>query len=725
MRRSAPAALGALFLSCASPQPHMTTQPPTKPPAAAPGAKTAATASPAPDDDPYLWLEEVTGERALAWVRAQNERSGQELATAEHAALKQRLLGIYDAKERIPYVAKRGRWLYNFWRDDKNVRGIWRRTTLAEYRKKAPRWQTLLDVDALAEAEGESWVYKGSTCVRPRFDRCLVFLSRGGGDAIVTREFDTEARAFVTGSDGFALPEAKARVSWKDRDTLFVATDFGPGSLTTSGYPRIVKEWKRGTPLAEAKTIFEGQATDISVGAGRDWHQGHHLDVVNRAITFYESETFLLEEGGPPRKLDKPNDAIASFFYADGRDFLLLQLRSAFTVGGRTWPAGALLATDLATFRAGERAFEMLYEPGKTHSLADYGGTKTALLLNVLEDVRGQIRIVTREDGRWATRALELPGIGNYGASPLDDEEDDRYWLGAEGFLEPSRLELGDLRTGKRVRLKEGPAFFRADGLETKQFFAVSKDGTRVPYFQVGKKDLPLDGSHPVLLTGYGGFEVSLSPYYDPSVGAAWLEAGGVFVLANIRGGGEYGPAWHQAGVKQNRQRVYEDFVAVAEDLVARKVTRPARLGIEGGSNGGLLMGVMLTQRPDLFGAIVCSVPLLDMKRYHKLLAGASWMGEYGDPDKPDEWEVIAAYSPYQNVKPGAKYPRVLFTTSTRDDRVHPGHARKMVARMLEQGHDVLYYENMEGGHAGASDNPQRAHLNALEYVYLKNALMK
>ena len=711
-----------VLFSCAAPISDMpaSSPPPSAPhPSAEPPDPAPAATAPAPaQEDPHLWLEDVTGEKALDWVRAQNDRSFGELGTPDHAALKQRLLTIYDSKERIPYVRKRGKWLYNFWRDETHVRGLWRRTTLPQYRRKEPKWETVLDIDALAKEENENWVYAGNTCLRPKYERCLLFLSRGGGDATVVREFNTRERRFVEG--GFILPEAKSQVGWKDEDTIYVGTDFGPGSLTESGYPRIVKAWKRGTPLSQAETLFEGQASDVAVSGYRDWHQGRHLDLVDRAIGFYESETFFLEDGKTV-PLDRPKDAIVSFF----QDFILLQLRSDWTVEGKTWPAGALLAADLGAYRAGKRQFEMLYEPGKTHSLSSYSGTKGALLLNVLDDVHTQIRVTRPTKGKWTTRILPVPGIGNYDAYAFDDDEDDRYWFGVSDFLEPTRLELGDLRTGKLVPLKAAPSFFSAEGLETKQFFATSKDGTRIPYFQVGKKDLALDGSHPVLLTGYGGFEVPLLPDYDASVGAAWLEAGGVYVVANIRGGGEYGPAWHQAGIKQNRQRVYDDFIAVAEDLVARKVTQPKKLGIQGGSNGGLLMGVMFTQRPDLWGAVVCSVPLLDMKRYHRLLAGASWQSEYGDPDNPEEWSAIARYSPYQNVKREAKYPRILFTTSTRDDRVHPGHARKMVARMLELGHDVLYYENIEGGHAGAANNPQRAHLNALEFVYLKKLLMQ
>lgn len=708
-------------LSCAGPTANMSSNNDPSAPAPSTLPKAAAVAPPPIDDDPFLWLEEVGGEKALAWVEAQNQRSLKDLGTPEQQALKKRLLAIYDSKDRIPFVRNRGQHLYNFWTDDQHVRGLWRRTTLAEYRKPSPRWEVLLDVDALGKAEKENWVWKGSACLRPDYNRCLLSLSRGGGDAVVVREFDLRIRQFV--KDGFQLAEAKSDVSWKDADTIYVGTDFGPGSLTSSGYPRVVKEWKRGTPLSQARTLFEGADSDVAVSGNRYWHQGRHLDMVERAITFYESESYFLG-GEKPTKLDRPGDAISSYF----ADFLLLQLRSPWTVNGKTFPAGALLAANLADYRAGKRELTMLYEPGPNHSLSSYSGTKHHLILNIMKDVRTQVRFMTPgKDGAWTSRELPLPGLGSYGAGAFDDDLDDRFWFDSDDFIQPSQLELGDLGAdpGKRTVMKTGPRFFDADGLESKQFFVPSADGTRIPYFQVARKDLALDGNNPVLLTGYGGFEVPLLPGYDPTVGAAWLEQGGVYVVANIRGGGEYGPSWHQAGLKHNRQRVYQDFIAVAEDLIARKVTSPRKLGIEGGSNGGLLMGVMFTQRPELWGAVVCSVPLLDMRRYHKLLAGASWMGEYGDPDDPEDWAAIARYSPYQNVKKGVSYPKVLFTTSTRDDRVHPGHARKMVARMIEQGHDLLYYENTEGGHAGAADNPQRAHLNALAYTYLKRQLMK
>jgi prolyl oligopeptidase len=670
-----------------------------------------------PADDPYLWLEDVTGDKALDWVRAQNARSQAELEAAPgFGALRDRLLAIYDSKDRIPGVAARGKWLYNFWRDEANPRGLWRRTTLAEYKKKAPAWEVVLDLDALGKAEGENWVWGGATCLYPDYNRCLLNLSRGGADANVVREFDIPTKTFVAG--GFTLPEAKSDVAWKDLDTLYVGTDFGPGSLTDSGYPRIVKEWTRGTPLSEARTIFEGQPHDVSVSAVRDHDHGKVRDWIGRSPSFFTNEAYLIEDGKPV-KLDKPDDASAGVW----NDQILITLRSAWTTGDKTWPAGALLVEPFDAFRAGKRDFQMLFEPTAHTSLESYTTTKSAILVVELEDVKSRVYLHQPTAAGWKRSRVDAPEVGSLGVGAYDEHTSDDYWFTETGYTTPTTLSLGTIKKKARVQLKQNPVFFDAKGLEASQHFATSKDGTKVPYFQVSRKGLVLDGSAPTILDGYGGFEISMTPGYDATGGAAWLERGGVMVIANIRGGGEYGPGWHQAALKHNRQRAYDDFIAVAEDLIARKVTSTPHLGIIGGSNGGLLMGVMLTQRPDLFGAVVCQVPLLDMKRYHKLLAGASWMEEYGDPDNAEDWAALAKFSPYQNVKAGVTYPRTLFTTSTRDDRVHPGHARKMVARLLEMKQDLLYYENIEGGHGGAADNKQAAYMSALAYAFFGKQL--
>lgn len=671
----------------------------------------------AAEHDPYLWLEEVEGDAQLAWVRERNAVALAELqADPRYPALRARLQTILDSKERIPYVRKHGPYLYNFWRDADHVRGLWRRTTLEQYRAGTPQWELVLDLDALARQENENWVWQGVSSLYPQGERCLISLSRGGGDAAVVREFDVTTRRFVT--DGFNLPEAKSSVAWIDADTVFVSTDFGPGSMTSSGYPRIVKEWRRGTPLAAAPTLFEAAPDDLGVGAYRDFTPGHEHQFISRQIDFYSSELFL-RDGAALTKIDKPADANAYTV----RDQLIVELRSAWTVAGTTYGQGALLAAPLAAFLAGQRRFDVLFQPTATSSLDGVAATRSALLLNELDNVRNRLVELRHVDGVWQRRVVATPAFGALDVAPLDEIDADQYFLTVNDFLHPTTLYLGEAGSDERLALRALPGFFDADRLVVEQHQAVSADGTAVPYFVVRDRATRLDGSNPTVLYGYGGFEVSLKPFYSGVTGAAWLSQGGVYVLANIRGGGEFGPRWHQAALKEQRQRAFDDFIAVAEDLIARKLTSPPHLGIMGGSNGGLLVGAALTQRPELFGAVVCQVPLLDMRRYSKLLAGASWMGEYGDPDDQAQWEFIRRYSPYHNVAADQRYPRVLFTTSTRDDRVHPGHARKMVARMQDQGHDVLYWENMEGGHAGAANNDQQAQMWALTYTFLLRQL--
>lgn len=706
--------LALVIAACGGGRRSSSPTPPPSPDAAPPSnPEPSVTAT----DDPYLWLEDVTGDKPLAWVKEHNAKSQAELEAAPgFGALRDRLRAIYDSKDRIPYVGARGKWLYNLWQDEANPRGLWRRTTLAEFKQPKPAWETVLDLDALAKAEGENWVWKGPTCLPPDYRRCLLSLSRGGADAVVVREFDTTTKQFVDG--GFTVPEAKTDVAWVDRDTITIGTDFGPGSMTDSGYPRLVKEWKRGTPLAEARTIFEGLTSDVAVFAYREWDHGKVRDWIGRSPTFFTTVASL-RAGDALTAIAKPDDASVDAW----DDQLLLTLRTPWTIGDRTWPAGALLATPLADFLAGKRDFTMLYEPRPNTSLDSVATTKTAIIVTELEDVKSRIYVHRRGPRGWTREAMPVPDVGALGVSAYDEDTSDDFWFTETGFTTPTTLSLGTIGKPTRARLKASPAYFDAQDLVATQHFATSADGTKVPYFQVARRDLPLDGSTPTVLTGYGGFEISLTPGYDATGGAAWLERGGALVTANIRGGGEYGPAWHQAALTHDRQRAYDDFAAVAEDLIARKVTSTPHLGIVGGSNGGLLMGVMLTQRPELFGAIVCQVPLLDMRRYHKLLAGASWMGEYGDPDDPEDWAALAKFSPYQQVKAGVRYPRTLFTTSTRDDRVHPGHARKMVAKLDALGVDLLYYENIEGGHGGAADNAQAAYMEALAYTFFARQL--
>ena len=661
------------------------------------------------DDDKFLWLEDLDSQATAAWV---GERNAEVMAATgggftERCAEIRRIL---DAEDRLSYPAMRGPHFYDFWQDKAHPRGLWRRTTPERFRAGDPDWGVLLDVDALAAAEGENWVWSNVEVLRPGYERCLITLSRGGSDAAVVREFDLTRRCFVEG--GFALPEAKSRVTWIDENHIFVGTDFGPGSLTRSGYPRVVKRWRRGTPLAEAQVVFEGEHDDVGAYASHDPTPGFERDFVSRRFDFFRGVNYLLTASDELVHIDIPEDASWDVH----REWLLVRPRSPWAVGDITYPAGSLLVADFDAYLGGARELTVLFEPDGRTALDSWDWTAGHLIVSQLHDVKSRLEVLTPGEGGWRREPLPgVPEIGHAGIIDTDPDHHDDYLLTSTGFTQPTTLYLG--RVGGTVELlRREPAFFDTGGMATRQFFATSADGTQVPYFVVG--DLSKDDG-PVLMTGYGGFELSLTPQYLPVIGQGWLAKGGRYVVANIRGGGEYGPGWHHAAMRERRPRAYEDFAAVAGDLVRRGLTEPARLGIEGGSNGGLLMGVMLTGYPERFGAIVISAPLLDMRRYHKLLAGASWSAEYGDPDDPADWEFLRGYSPYHNISGDRSYPPVLFVTSTRDDRVHPGHARKMAARLREAGHDMLYYENIHGGHSTASDNEQRAFIRALKLDFL------
>jgi prolyl oligopeptidase len=671
--------------------------------------------------DPNLWLEEVQGDKALAWVRERNAVSTALLqAQPLFADNRAKVLEVLNNRDQIPRVTRRGDYLYNFWRDAKNPRGLWRRTHLEEYRKVQPKWDVLIDLDALGKAENENWVWGGSDCLAPDYNRCLISVSRGGADAKVTREFDIAKREFV--KDGFYLPEAKSQLDWVDINTVYVGTDFGPGSMTRSGYARIIKRWKRGTPISEAQFVYEAKESDVAAFATVDKTPNFERTIFGRSADFYNTEINVLVDGKLV-KIDKPSDASLSW----QREWAFLLLKSDFKVAERAYKSGSLLAIKFDALMRGERSFELLFEPTATRSLSRSGPTTTRdfLLLNILDNVSGRIEELQYLGGKWQRREVIAPSPGALGAVGMhdpfvkDDPLANHYSMSYLDFLTPASLYLSKAGSDERELLKRNPTFFDSTGMRAEQRFATSKDGTQVPYFVVYPKGVKTDGTNPTVLYGYGGFQISMTPFYSGGWGTTWLQRGGVFVVANIRGGGEFGPTWHQSAIKQNKQKSYDDFAAVAEDLIKAGITKSQHLGIMGGSNGGLLVGAVMVQRPELFGAVVCSVPLLDMQRYHKLLAGNSWMAEYGNPEKADEWAYISQYSPYHNVKKGVKYPKVLFATSTRDDRVHPGHARKMAARMLEQGHDVLYFENIEGGHGGASNNEQRANLVALENTFL------
>ena len=707
----APIAALALLAACSNETP----QAPLATDAAEPGTVPAAVA----EEDPYLWLENVEGEDALAWAEEQNELSlGYLESLPNFEPLFQRNLEIYNSDDRIPMPRIRGEHVYNYWKDSGHKRGLWRRMKTDAYLAGGANWDIVLDLDALADAEGEDWVWKGATCLRPEYRLCLLNLSRGGADATVVREFDTTAGEFV--ESGFSLPEAKSRLSWVDEDTLFAGTDFGEGSLTDSGYPRTVRLWKRGTEIEEAVEAFAGEVADVAAGAYRSWDGDTPYDIAYRTPTFFTQKSFLIDADGRVRRIGIPDDAVLRGVL---KGQMLLTLRSDWSVGGLTYPQGALLSTDFADFMAGGRDFQVVFEPSDTVFLSRAGvaSTRDYLVLNLLDDVVSRLMRFELADGRWVGNDLEAEMNGAIRLVAASDESNDLFYT-YEGFLKPDTLfhSAGGGMGAKAV--KSLPEFFDADGMTVEQHFTTSKDGTRVPYFLVLPGGFEANGDTPTLINGYGGFQISRTPSYSATVGHSWLSRGGAYVVANIRGGGEYGPAWHQAALKENRQRAYDDFIAIGEDLVQRGISSPDHLGIRGGSNGGLLTGVMLTQRPDLWNAVVVQVPLLDMKRFNQLLAGASWMAEYGNPDT-DDWQYIKEYSPYHNLEAGVDYPKAFFTTSTRDDRVHPAHARKMVARMNDMGIDLLYYENMVGGHAGASDNTQSARNEALIYSYLWDQL--
>jgi len=670
-------------------------------------------------EDPYLWLEEVEGEKALAWVEGQNKVSvGHLESLPTFAPFKERNLEIYNSEDRIAAPGMRGDFVYNFWRDADNIRGRWRRMSLDDYVAGSKEWELVLDIDALADGEDEDWVWKGAQCLRPEYRRCLLNLSRGGADAVVVREFDVEEKAFVM--DGFVVAEAKQEVSWIDENSLFVGSDFGDGSLTDSGYPRTSRLWKRGVPIEEATEVYAGEQEDVAAGINRSWDKETPYDLAYRIPSFFESINYLYTGDGEFQHIDIPNDA-RFLGIMDGQ--MLVQLKTDWQLEEITYPQGALMSIAFDRFMGGDRDFEVLIVPGASTAIPRGGiaTTRDYVIVRLLNDVVSKLVRFSYVDGQWVREDIETEGIGTISLGSSSDDSN-IFFFTYENFLTPDTLFVAD-DGGETIKpLHSLPEFFDAEGMTVEQHFATSKDGTKVPYFLVLPGDFEASGNTPTLMYGYGGFEISRTPSYSATVGHSWLERGGAYVVANIRGGGEYGPAWHHAALKENRQRAYDDFIAVGEDLIERGVTSPEHLGIQGGSNGGLLTGVMLTQRPDLWGAVIIAVPLLDMKRYNKLLAGASWMAEYGDPDT-DDWAFISEYSPYQNLDEDADYPTPFFTTSTRDDRVHPGHARKMVARMNEMDHDLLYYENTVGGHAGASDNEQVARVQALRYSYLWDQL--
>jgi prolyl oligopeptidase len=657
------------------------------------------------DDDPHAWLEDVHGAKQLAWVREQNEKSlGSLKADPRYQKNYDSILQVMDATDRIPMGSLRHGHVYNFWQDAQNPKGLWRRTTIADYQTSTPHWQVLLDVDALAKSEGENWVFKGASC-SPGETRCLISLSRGGGDAAVVREYDLKAARLAT--DGFSLPEAKGDMDYLDDDTVLFATASGP--QTTSGYARTVRLWKRGTPVADAPVIYEGKPEDVLVAPVAFHTKDGNFALVQRAVSFFETEYFAVE-GAHVRKLDLPLSADVKGMIAGG---LIATLREDYTKDGTHFPKGALMV-----FRDGASP-KPIFAPGPRQSIEGVGIGRDKIYAAITDNVIGAVHVFSSHDGGWDDKRLTLPGQGSADVISVNDFGPQALFS-FENYLTPPTLYFDD-GSGVPKPIKSLPARFDASGLVTEQFEATSKDGTKIPYFVTRPKNL--DGPAPTILYGYGGFEVSLTPSYSANFGRLWLSHGGIYVVANIRGGGEFGPGWHDAAVKTKRQKAFDDFEAVAADLARRGLTTPKQLGIMGGSNGGLLVSTVMVQKPELFGAVVCQVPLIDMIAYTHIGAGASWMGEYGDPANPHERDYILTYSPYQNVKPGVIYPPVFFVTATSDDRVTPVHARKMAAKMEALGAEVLFYENTDGGHAAAADHRQAAEMWGLSFVYLAEKL--
>ena len=671
-------------------------------------------------EDPFLWLENVDGEDAMQWVLENNDNTAKAYKSLPiYEELYQQALSALDNNSRLPSVNKKGKYLYNYWKDSDNPRGIYRRTSLKQLKKDQPKWETVLDMDQYNRDHEGNWVFKGMSCLPPKNRQCLVYLSPGGGDSVVLKEFDSKKKSFV--EDGFSLPNSKMRVSWRDQDHLYVGTDFGPGSMTESGYPRLVKLWKRGTPIEQAETLYGADKKSVSAFAYRSRGK-KNLDFLIDSTSFWQNKYYQLIDN-KPELLNLPATAVVSGVF-NGQ--LIIRLQEDWSFQGKQLKQGYVVLMDPALLRGGSGDWEVLIMPAKNVNIESIASTNNSIIVNQLEDVIGKVLVYQRDKkGNWDIKDVPFPDNGTIDISNVDDDSGD-FFAEYQSFITPPTMYFISGKKLKPQQIKAQTPSFDGSKYEVKQFFATSKDGTKVPYFVVMGKNTEMNGSNPTHIFSYGGFRNSLKPSYSGSYealegayGKMWLDRGGVFVSANIRGGGAYGPAWHEAALLKNRHKSYEDFEAVAEDLIAKKITSPNYLSIEGRSNGGLLVGAAMTRRPDLYSAVICGVPLLDMQRYNKLLAGASWMGEYGNPDEPEMWEYIKTYSPYQNLKKDTDYPATFFYTSTRDDRVHPGHARKMAAKMQSYGYPIWYYENTEGGHGGSSTNAQLATRLALAFTHI------
>ncbi len=672
---------------------------------------------PGPEQDPFIWLEEARSDKAMEWVKAENERTlGMLTKDPRFAQLKAEALAIFDSQDRIPFVSFRPDGLYNFWQDKQNPKGLLRRTTIESYSTEHPEWETVLDIDALAAAEGKEWVYKGSSCLPPDMNLCMIALSDGGEDATILREFDTATKTWV--EDGFTLAnKSQGGVSWLDKDTLLVGRDFGEGTLTESEYPFTTRLWKRGTDIVNAEEIYRGEPTDVSAGVYllRDSEDVIHGRIAYRGVSFHDRE-YYVEKDGKWLKLDIPSKA-SPYGIVDGH--VLYSTDVDWTVDGQTFPADSIVAMDLNAWKSDPNgaAKTLVWAPGDRQTKSGGANTASSLYIGLLDNVVGKVLKIDFEDGKWVQQQVALPDNATVGIAASSDKTEQIMYT-VSGFLQPTTLYYTDGSTAPAV-LKTSPSYFDPEGMSVEQFEATSKDGTKIPYFLVKPAGMKMDGTTPTLMYGYGGYQISMLPSYLGATGKLWLENGGAYVLTNLRGGGEFGPKWHQSAMRENKQRTWDDFQAVGDDLVARKITSPEHLGIQGGSQGGLLVGTALTQRPDLFNAAIVQIPLFDMLRFHLIGRGASWTGEYGDPRNPEERAWIEPYSPYQHIVEGVDYPTPFLWASTADDRTHPAHARKGAAKLKALGQPYYYYEETTGGHSGGVDNEQRAQLQALQFVYL------
>lgn len=666
-------------------------------------------------EDPYIWMEEVESEKSLNWVNQQNQLTKDKISTVNgFSSLQKRFEEVYNDKDKIVYPSTVGEYIYNFWKDENHKRGIWRRTKRTDFLSGNYTWETILDIDALAEKEGKKWVFQGANWLEPDYTICLINLSDGGTDENEVREFDVSKKAFV--KDGFFLPSSKGSVSWISKDEVLVSRTFGEGTMTTSGYPRIVKRLKRGQNLSDAPILIEEPDSIMGIWGYTDYENGKYSIHISKSISFYSHQSYILKDAklmALPLPLDADNEG-----FHKGHE--LYTLNSDWTVGKQTFKIGSLVSVNREKLYQGKLDVQLVYLPDAKSSVNGVLVTKDKVVLTVLQNVQNVLLACNFDASKWTVSPLKTPEFGRISIVDGDDEQIG-YFYEYSNYITPPTLYYVDENGTKTIQ--EQRSLFNADNLEVHQYEVNSKDGTVVPYFIVHRKDIVLDGKNPTLVYAYGGFNISQKPSYNSTTGIGWLEQGGVYVVASIRGGGEFGPSWHKAAMKENRQNAYDDFYAVCENLIERKITSKPHMGAFGWSNGGLMAGVVATQRPDLFNAVIIGAPLLDMKRFNKMLAGASWMGEYGNPDIPEEWAYIQKYSPYHNVFEDKEYPEVLFVTSTKDDRVHPAHARKMAARMIEQGHPIFYYETMEGGHGASSTNEQLAFNQALMYSYLKMKL--